>query len=279
MAAGLVAVLALAGFLIAAFPGAAKRISERLRAHTTSEPAQSAANNTAATPAAIPAAPAQPNASAVPAQPGAPVDGVAGAPGVAVVPGQPGVAVVPVPVQPGIGVAVAPTQPAPADNSADQGPLVIPAGTVIAVRLSDPVDSSMNQVGDKFGASVDSAVDVNGTEAIPAGSDASVTLINLAVAPIAPRTDVQLQLVSLTVNGTDYTPRTSVFEQQSIERNKKKVIAGAAIGATFGGIFGHGGGQGAAQGAASGAAKPYVVLIPAQTRLKFTLRRSITLSQ
>ena len=281
MAAGLVAVLALAGFLIAAFPGAAKRLGERLSAHTTSAPAQSAANNPSATPGATPAVPGQPASSAVPAQPGAPVDGVAGAPGVAVVPGvvaTPGVAVVP--VQPGVGVAVAPAQPAaPADNSADQGPLVIPAGTVVAIRLTDPVDSSMNMVGDKFGASVDAAVDVNGMEAIPAGADASVSLINLAQAPVAARTDVQLQLVTVTINGTDYSPRTSVFEKQSIERSKKKVIAGAAIGATFGGIFGHNGGQGAAQGAASGAAKPYVVVIPAQTRLKFTLRRSITLSQ
>ena len=281
MAAGLVAVLALAGFLIAAFPGAAKRLGERLSAHTTSAPAQSAANNPSATPGATPAVPGQPASSAVPAQPGAPVDGVAGAPGVAVVPGvvaTPGVAVVP--VQPGVGVAVAPAQPAaPADNSADQGPLVIPAGTVVAIRLTDPVDSSMNMVGDKFGASVDAAVDVNGMEAIPAGADASVSLINLAQAPVAARTDVQLQLVTVTINGTDYSPRTSVFEKQSIERSKKKVIAGAAIGATFGGLFGHGGGQGAAQGAASGAAKPYVIVIPAQTRIKFTLRRSITLSQ
>jgi serine/threonine-protein kinase len=282
MLAGLVALLALAGFLIAAFPGAAKRISERLRTHTPSAPAQTAANYPSATPGSTPAAPGQPAAGTVfPAQPAAPVDGVAGAPGVAVVPGvvvPPVVAVLP--VQPGVGVAVAPDQAAaPADNSADQGPIVIPAGTVVAIRLSDPVDSSMNMVGDKFGASVDSAVNVDGTEAIPAGSDASVSLINLAIAPVAPRTDVQLQLVSLTINGTDYTPRTSVFEKQSIERSKKKVIAGAAIGATFGGIFGHNGGQGAAQGAASGAAKPYVVVIPAQTRLKFTLRRSITLSQ
>jgi hypothetical protein len=251
LAAGLVALLALVGFVFAAFPGTRQFVARRL-AHTTSAPAERAANNAAATPNATPAAPAQPDAIA------------------------PGVAVVP--AQPGVGVAVAPGQPdntAPADDSADQGPLVIPAGTVVAVRLSDPVDSSMNQVGDKFAASVDAAVNVSGTEAIPAGADASLSLINLAVAPIAERTDVQLQLVSLSINGTDYTPRSSVFEKQSIERSKKKMIAGAAIGATIGGIFGHN----AAGGAASGAAKPYIVVIPAQTRIKFTLRRSITLSQ
>jgi serine/threonine-protein kinase len=265
LAAGLVALLALAGFVFAAFPGARQFVARRL-AHTTSAPAQSAADNASATapattPSATPAVPVQPDAG------GAPADGTAVVPGVAAVP-----------VQPGVGVAVAPAQPdntAPADNSANQGPLVVPAGTVVAVRLSDPVDSSMNQVGDKFSASVDAAVNVNGTEAIPAGADASVSLINLAVAPLAPRTDVQLQLVSLSVNGTDYTPRTSVFEKQSIERSKKKVFGGAAVGAALGGIFGHN----AAGGAAAGAAKPYVIVIPAQTRIRFTLRRSITLSQ
>jgi Protein kinase domain len=266
LAAGLIAVLLLAGFVLAAFPGAREFVARRL-AHTTSVPAQSATNSQipAAAPTATPTAPGQPDAGAIPPSDAAPANGVAAAPGVAVVP-----------VQPGVGVAVAPAPPdAPADNSANQGPLVIPAGTVIAVRLSDPVDSSMNMVGDKFGASVDRAVDVDGSEAISAGSDASVSLINLAIAPVAPRTDVQLQLVSLTINGTDYTPRTSVFEKQSIERSKKKVISGAAVGAALGGIFGHN----AAQGAASGAAKAYQIVIPAQTRIKFTLRRSITLSQ
>jgi hypothetical protein len=277
LAAGLVALLALAGFVFAAFPGAREFVERRL-SHATGAPAQSTANsppatNAAATPNA-PAAPAQPDANAFPAQPGvaAPADGTAVG-GVVAAPG-----VVAVPAQPGVGVAVAPAQPAdaaPAGNSADQGPLVIPAGTIVAVRLSDPVDSSMNQVGDKFAASVDAAVNVNGTEAIPAGADASVSLISLAIAPIAARTDVQLQLVSLTVNGTDYTPRSSVFEKQSVERSKKKVISGAAVGAALGGIFGHN----AAGGAAAGAAKAYVVVIPAQTRIKFTLRRSITLSQ
>jgi hypothetical protein len=270
LAAGLVALLALAGFVFAAFPGAREFVSRKL-AHNTNQSAESAANSqipaTAAGPNTTPTAPGQPDANSPPPDAGAPAVGTAVVPGVAVVPVQPGIAVAP----------VQPDNTAPADNSADQGPLVIPAGTVVAIRLSDPVDSSMNQVGDKFSASVDGAVNVNGTEAIPAGADASVSLIHLAIAPVAEQTDVQLQLVSLSINGTDYTPRSSVFEKQSIERTKKKMIAGAAVGAAIGGIFGHG--HGAADGAASGAAKPYQIVIPAQTRIKVTLRRSITLSQ
>jgi hypothetical protein len=269
IAAGLVALLMLAGFVLAAFPRARQFVVQRLP-HTTSTPAQSAANNATpnATPNATQAPPAQPDNSAVPGQPGvqAGAQPDAAANGVAVVPAQPGAAV---------GVAVVPVQPAAPADAAPAGPLVIPAGTVVAVRLSDPVDSSMNQVGDKIAASVDAEVDVDGTAAIPAGADATLSLINLAIAPVAPRTDVQLQLVNLSINGTDYTPRSSVFEKQSIERSKKKVIGGAAVGAALGGIFGHN----AAGGAAAGAAKPYIVVIPAQTRIKFTLRRDITLSQ
>jgi hypothetical protein len=269
IAAGLVALLMLAGFVLAAFPRARQFVVQRLP-HTTSTPAQSAANNATpnATPNATQAPPAQPDNSAVPGQPGvqAGAQPDAAANGVAVVPAQPGAAV---------GVAVVPVQPAAPADAAPAGPLVIPAGTVVAVRLSDPVDSSMNQVGDKIAASVDAEVDVDGTAAIPAGADSTLSLINLAIAPVAPRTDVQLQLVNLSINGTDYTPRSSVFEKQSIERSKKKVIGGAAVGAALGGIFGHN----AAGGAAAGAAKPYIVVIPAQTRIKFTLRRDITLSQ
>jgi hypothetical protein len=266
IAAGLVALLALAGFVLAAFPGARQFVVQKL-AHATSATAQSAANNATAPPNATPnatPAPGQPDNNAVPPQPGAQPDATAN--GVAAVPGQPDAAV---------GVAVVPVQPAAPADAAPAGPLVIPAGTIVAVRLSDAVDSSMNQVGDKIAASVDAEVDVDGTAAIPAGADATLSLINLAIAPVAPRTDVQLQLVNLSINGTDYTPRSSVFEKQSIERSKKKVIGGAAVGAALGGIFGHN----AAGGAAAGAAKPYVVVIPAQTRIKFTLRRDITLSQ
>ena len=257
IAAALASILALAGFLLAVSPGARQFVMARF-GHA-SAPAPSAD--------ATPAPPVQPDNGTIPAnqaQPGAPAEAVAGAP-------------VPATAVPADGVAVVPGQPdAPADSGAPTGPLVIPAGTVVAVRLSDPVDSSMNQVGDTFAATVDRAVNVDGTEAIPSGADATLKLISLALAPVAVQTDVQVQLSNLSINGTDYTPRSSVFEQQSIARTKKnaaKIIGSAAVGATIGGIFGRG------KGAAAGAAKQFIVVIPANTRIKFTLRHSITLGQ
>jgi len=166
-------------------------------------------------------------------------------------------------------VAVAPA-PVPA--------LIIPAGTVVAVRMVDEVKSSVDQTGQKFAASVDAPVMVDGAVVIPAGAPARVALINVAQVPIAPRSDVQLELVRLAINGITYRARSSIFEQQSLAQGKKRAaVVGAAVGGAIGGIFGHK--KGAAEGAAAGAASPFIVDIPVQTRIEFTLRADIAVSQ
>jgi Protein kinase domain len=267
IAAALAAILVLGGAL-AGMRIRASRAAAAAQANAAgSAPAQNAANNNAAPPPDPNGPPPAADNGAAPAQGDAPADGVA------VAPGAPGVGVAVVPGAPAVGVAVAPAQQ---DNGGDAGPLIVPAGTVVAVRMSDAVSSSANQAGQQFGASVDADVVVAGTVAIPAGSDASVTLINVAQAPVAPRSDVQLQLVRININGTDYRARSSVFEQQSLPRTKKGVAAAgarAAFGA-LGGILSHGS---AGDGAVAGAASAFVVFIAPQTRIAFTLRNKITL--
>ena len=236
--------------------------------------AQNAANNPAAPPDAN-APPPAPDNGAAPAQGAAPADGVAA--GVGVVPGAPDAGVAVVPGAPAVGVGVAPAQPDGGGGDASQG-VTIPAGTVVAVRMMDAVSSSANQTGQTFDATVDADVVVNGAVVVAAGSDAGVALINVAQVPVAERSDVQLQLVRLNINGTDYRARSSVFEQQSLPRTKKSVaVAGAraAFGA-LGGVLSHGS---AGDGAAAGAASTFVVYIAPQTRIRFTLRRSINVSQ
>jgi hypothetical protein len=94
--------------------------------------------------------------------------------------------------------------------------------------------------------------------------------------PAAPRSDVQLELVRLSINGAMYRARTSIFEQQSVARGKKgAAVVGAAVGA-IGGFLGH---KGVVDSAAAGAASPFVVNIPPQTRIEFTLRRDIAVAQ
>ncbi len=125
---------------------------------------------------------------------------------------------------------------------------------------------------------MDADVVVSGAVLVPAGTDATVRLINVAQVPAAERSDVQLQLVNLSINGADYAARSSVFEQQSLPKTKKSVaVAGAraAFGA-LGGVLNH---SGAGGGAAAGAASTFVVYIAPQTRIEFKLRRKIVLSQ
>jgi serine/threonine-protein kinase len=232
IAAGMLAILALAGVLLAGRLGA-RWPSLPLFAHNKSAPIPIPANNIVPVPPPVPANPAD---------------------GVAVAPAQPD-------------AGVAPAAPA----------LVIPAGTVVAVRMIEGVNSSVNQAGQRFAAHVDAPVIVNGAVAISAGAAARVALISVAQAPPAARTDVRLELVRLSINGATYRARTSIFEQLGIPFEKKHAAVGAAVGAAIGGIFGHK--KGAADGAVAGAASPFAVNIAPQTRIVFTLRDDITVSQ
>jgi serine/threonine-protein kinase len=259
IAAGSVGALALAGALLLAIPRL-RHPAAPAQAAATAAPAQAAAND-ASKPSPAPdgttdanqaaSAQAQPDASAganaaAPAQPDGSADGGDAAA-----------------VQPDGGAAVV---------AVPAGGLIIPVGTVVAVRLVDGVSSSANQAGDRFSAVVVRPVVVGGAVAIPAGAPARVVLANLAQAPAAVRTVVQLELVRL----GGYHTQTSIFERASKPRGKHKLAAfgGAALGA-LGGILSH---NGATAGAAAGAAGQFVVIVPPQTRIDFTLRGAIAVT-
>lgn len=258
IAAAVVAILGLGGVLAAMRIQTNRAAAAAAQANTAAQ-AQNAANTSANNPAPQPDAAANPAANSAPApdasnqgQPVAPPDGVAVAPGGAVTADAGG-------------------------GDASQAP-VIPAGTVVAVRMNDAVSSSANLPGQTFDASVDADVAVAGSVLVPAGSDATLRLIKVAQVPAAERSDVQLQLVNLNINGADYPARSSVFEQQSLPKTKKSVAAAGAR-AAFGALGGFLSHNGAGNGAAAGAASTFVVYIAPQTRIPFTLRKSITLSQ
>ena len=171
-----------------------------------------------------------------------------------------------------------PADAAPADAAPAPAPPTVPAGTIVAVRMNDAVSSAANQAGQTFGATVDADVVVNGSVLVPSGSDAGVVLVKVAQVPEAERSDVQLQLVRLNINGMDYRARSSIFEQLSLPKTKKSVAkagARAAVGAV-GHFLSHGS---AADGAAEGAASAFIVTIAPQTRIQFRLRKDIALAQ
>ena len=56
----------------------------------------------------------------------------------------------------------------------------LPAGTIVELELTEPVASSRNQRGDKFGMRVVEAISVNGRLVIPAGSPATGQVVHAA---------------------------------------------------------------------------------------------------
>jgi hypothetical protein len=164
---------------------------------------------------------------------------------------------------------------------------MIPAGTVLRVRMIDPVDSETSHVGQTFQATLDDPiVGPDGYTLVDRGADVVAKLVeDKQSGKISGRTELTLDLVSIRVRGrmVDLTTEDVTTSSGSRTGKSAKVIGGtAAVGAILGGIFG--GGKGAAIGAASGAGaggavqvltKGQRVKIPSETRLSFTLQNAV----
>jgi hypothetical protein len=177
--------------------------------------------------------------------------------------------------------------PAPAQTDAppppEPYPVAIPAGTVLTVRTVDPIDTSINKAGDEFAATIDTPVSADGQIIIPRYSKARLRLVSeRSAGRIKGQSEVQLELVSLTVNGQTYRVHSGVYDQKAASSRGKQTAKRVGIGAAVGGIIGAiaGGGKGAAIGAGIGAGagtgvqmatKGQAVKIPSESRLDFTL--------
>ena len=172
------------------------------------------------------------------------------------------------------------------DNSgktvASRSGIELPQGTVLTVRMIDPVDSQVNRVGETFRASIDEPVVVGSDQVIPRGADVVVKLVDdKQSGKISGITELTLDLVSVMANGRTIDVNTQTVTRESSSRTgrSEKVIGGTAVlGTIIGAIAG--GGKGAAIGAVSGAGvgtaaeiatKGQRVHIPSETRLTFTL--------
>src|SRR5581483_6223180 len=71
---------------------------------------------------------------------------------------------------------VAPVTPPPPPKPLT---LTIPEGTQIAIRLIDPLDTSKNQVGDRFRASIAHSFRINDQVAIPTGADVEGRVVDV----------------------------------------------------------------------------------------------------
>jgi len=135
-------------------------------------------------------------------------------------------------------------------------PLVVPVDTVIAVVLDQTISSKTSKSGDKFTATVESPVEIEGKVAIPKGARADGIVKDAkAAGRFKGGATLALELTSITVNGKDHEVQTSSAAMSSKGKGKRTatmVGGGAAGGAAIGAIAG--GGKGAAIGALIGAA-------------------------
>jgi hypothetical protein len=169
-------------------------------------------------------------------------------------------------------------------------PLVVPAETVLNVVLDQTISSKTTKAGEKFSATVESPVEVEGKVAIPKGARAEGLVKEAkAAGRFKGGAVLELTLTSVTVNGKDYEIETSAPTMSSKGKGKRTatmVGGGAAGGAAIGAVAG--GGKGAAIGALIGAAAGTGgagltgnrdITLAAETALDFTLTRPVDIKQ
>jgi hypothetical protein len=165
---------------------------------------------------------------------------------------------------------------------------VIPAGTVLTVRLSNAVGSKTSKTGDRFQASLAEPIVVRNKAVAPAGSSVGGTVTEAhAAGRFKGAATLNLVADILTIHGVAYHIQASPVTQQSKGKGKRTagmVGGGAAGGAVIGALAG--GGKGAAIGALVGAGAGTAgaaftgnrdITLPAESALSFQLAAPVTL--
>jgi hypothetical protein len=161
------------------------------------------------------------------------------------------------------------------------GASIVPAGTVLNVRTTQPIAADSSQPGMTVTGVFDDPVAVNGDIVIPRGATATLEVVDVERSSnMKGRDRITLKIHSIHTQSGTYPVSTSQVELKGSSEGKKaakKVIGGAAIGGALGGILG--GGTGAAIGAATGGGTGAVItgsgkthlVVPAETLLQFRL--------
>ena len=168
--------------------------------------------------------------------------------------------------------------------------VTVPSGTRISVRTIDAVDSTRNQVGDRFQASLEEPVYVDGREVLAKGTDVYGRLTESKTSgQFTGKSQLSLELTGVVVNGRTIPVSTGEYQLSGKSRGAstaKRTVGGAAVGSIIGAIAG--GGKGAAIGAGVGGGvgagsevvtKGDQVKIPSETLLDFTLQQDLSIPQ
>lgn len=176
-------------------------------------------------------------------------------------------------------------------SSTSSSPSVtVPAGTRLLVRTVDAVDSDTNRPGDKFLASLEEPLFVDGNLVAPKGASVYGRLEQVNESgQLTGKAQLRLSLTGIVIHGRTLALSTGDYEVSGKSRGAstaKKVGGGAAIGALIGAIAG--GGKGAAIGAGVGAGagtavqvmtKGDQIHVPSETLLEFALNQPLTVPE
>ncbi len=180
--------------------------------------------------------------------------------------------------------------PAPAEKPKPKPqPIVIPAGTVLNVKLTQALSSKTAQPGDPFTATLADPIVAHGKTVIPAGATVTGKVVDAkSKGKVKGEARLELAATSISVHGKTYPIQASM--QGLSEKGKGKRTAattggGAAGGALIGGLAG--GGKGAGIGALVGAGVGFAggaftgnkqIELPAESQLSFKLSAPLTLT-
>ncbi len=179
------------------------------------------------------------------------------------------------------------TQPAETQESRrEREPVVVPARTMITVRLGSALGSKVSRSGETFTGSVARDVRVGEEVVIPRGAKVSGTVTDAKpLGRFAGGAELQVRLDSIDLHGAELPVRTNVQTFAAKGKGKRTAVmtgGGAALGGIIGGLAG--GGKGAAIGLAAGGGAGAGgaaftgnkdIVLPAESVISFELSHSL----
>jgi len=163
--------------------------------------------------------------------------------------------------------------------------ITLPAGTEIAIRTVDRIDSKSADLRREYAAVLDDPIVVDGVTMAPANANAFLQVTDKKSSGFKRRASVSLSLTAVVINGQRVNVVTDSVNSQSGSQAKRTLAgtaAGAGTGAVIGGIAGGaagagiGAGIGAAGGAIAGKLMGKSVHIAPETRFTYRLSEAVT---
>lgn len=181
----------------------------------------------------------------------------------------------------------------PSDSSSAQNQpqqVTIPDGTPVEIRLAQSIGSVRSASGQIFSATLDAPIVVDNAVVVPQGANVTGRVLYAKHSGrLKGRAQLAVTLTSLEVNGQNYRIVTSHKSWRGGSHKKRNLAwigggggGGALVGAVAGG--GVGAAIGAGVGAGGGTVTAFVtgrknIVLPTETRLRFVLRRPVTVSE